>query len=112
MRMRNIIVIAFAAMGLALAGCGAKGPDAELKAAQDAVAAAKAGQVDAANADLKGAEEAIAKAEKEIAEQSKGMIKDFTVAKDLLGKAKALGEKALAEQQAKGGKAEAPKAKS
>jgi predicted small lipoprotein YifL len=111
-----MIAVALVAGLLALAACGAKGPEAELKAAKEAVSAAKTAQVDAANADLKAAEEALAKAEKEISEQNGAAIKDFTVAKDLLAKAKALGEKALADQKAEAGsntaKADPPKIKS
>jgi predicted small lipoprotein YifL len=106
-----MIAAALAAGVLALAGCGAKGPEAELKAAKEAVTAAKTAQVDPANADLKAAEEALVKAEKEIADQGSAAIKDFTMAKNLLAQAKSLGEKALADQKAKAGGATAKTAK-
>ena len=81
--------------------CTDKGPAAELRAAEDAIAAAKAGQVDTGNADLKQAEDALAKAQAEINwQQMNAAVKDYTSAKNLLAQAKRLGEKALADHKA------------
>lgn len=85
-----------------LAACsGDKGPEAEVKAAENAIAAAKAAQVDPANPDLKAAEDAFAKAEAEINWQKmNATVKDYKAAKELLVLAKSLSEKALADHKA------------
>jgi colicin import membrane protein len=85
---------------LGLAGCGEKPPAVELKAAQDAVAAAKAANVDPGNADLMKATDSLAKAQTEIDAQGKKTFGgNYGSAKTMLVDAKSLSEKALADQK-------------
>jgi colicin import membrane protein len=89
------MVVVLAAM-IGLSACGEKPPTAELKAAQDAVAAAKA-----ANADVTKASETLDKAQAEIDAQGKKTFgADYKNAKALLAEAKTLSEKAIADKKA------------
>jgi colicin import membrane protein len=100
--MKQLALIALVIVGLiGLSGCGEKPPAAELKAAQDAVAAAKAANVDPGNADLTKATESLAKAQAEIDAQGKKTFGgNYASAKTMLANAKSLSEKAVADKKA------------
>lgn len=100
--MKYLVLVALVVVGLAgLTGCGEKPPAAELKAAQDAVAAAKAANVDPANADFAKANDELTKAQAEIDTQGKKTFgANYAGAKTLLADVKTLSDKAVADQKA------------
>ena len=99
--MKQFALIALVIMGLVgLSGCGEKAPAAEIKAAQDSLAAAQAANIDPANADFKNATDTMAKAQAELDKQGKAWFSDYTQAKKMLADVKASGDKAVADKKA------------
>ena len=100
--MKQLVLIALVIVGMiGLSGCGEKPPAAELKAAQDSVAAAQAAKVDPKNADLMKAMDSMAKAQAEMDAQGKKTFgANYTAAKAALADVKASADKATADQKA------------
>ncbi len=113
--MKRFALVLMFAMSLAfLAGCNtAKAPDQEMAAAQSALAAAKAANVDANTyPDMKKAEDSMNAAKAELDTQAKkfSFMRDYKPATAMLMDSKAAAEKAMADQKAAMEKAAAEKA--